>query len=717
MSHEAAPYRLPDEDEADYGEQEQQLGLDGQETERVGSAPFAEAADDFSATRDRGTQQQQQQRDGGAQQDSNDADPEADGGYDSAEWEAAERLINEAEAEATGREGRAASEEGTVPQTDVSGKPTTTTAVTTARSPTAASTNVSEERRPEEDKALMRGEADLAVVSRVAAQFDVVRREVQLPVLDAILLNKYIAEPVVEAAEKSRAYYAKRRQAAEQLCADMPLIAAAVAAQVEPSVEGGGGAPSPSSSSPPPARAGTGAALTAAALTLTTEEFSSELDLTVGPPPAIPLTRRRAVGRLVKLLNLLSDHKRATLAVLEAVARRERALEATMELASANAAGELHDVEAALLIHKALFEVQTASLLVVERIQRWREGLCMPHPFAVAPGGASGGGGGGSGGVGGGGDNYILKMFADCRMLSEHPTIQKMLPMQDLFTDFPLFSNVSSISQYVIDREAVRGPFAPMGAPPLDLALHRRLQQAEAYMHTEIELQLAMVRALLAMVGRSEFLPVVNISPVCPPLMQQQKAAAERLQRAEGRVRPLRVCLPIGASTVGAEPTASATAAVADPHSSVGRAVLKFTRGIRVGSRDMRERHEATLMAYFSVLQSPPRRAAYDEKCKEDHRRATAKTTFKTMRTKSSTVAGARQQYAAPTSPSAEGAGLGYSNSYSHGQSQSLSQKGFAVSPPATPQHAGGRRPSLGQRQSAGARPDENLSSPSATVR
>lgn len=619
------------------------------------------------------------------------------------------------------------------------------------------------------DKWLLRGRGDIQKVEALIARFDSTKDELQLPTTDAVLLEKYILDPVTVGLLEYKDYYTVRLEKALQLVRAMRAdvehggvaaptahriaVAAAIAASSSGAAGGSGfnaaasrrksvtgtgrlvttetgdgtayvtvladngqhltfvravdgegesgipeGIPgSPEGGKSSAARSGgpvsnskAGAAPPATYVPIA--DLSEDLDIMMGPTfcndssAMRPLTRMRCVLQLVRTLNILLAHKEATLHVLETISIREAALSDVVLLAESTERGDAADeVEAAVILHRLMYNLQCATLNTVDAIRKWREGLCVPRPFVC-----------------GSGHNYIHKIVSDCKALGDHPAVNRALPMQQLFCRYPLMSNLPSISLYALQKEAER-PFKvppppplatqyltiarasggttraspsattasstaeegsggtssrsggdaspkrhqtdssryklykPLGAPPCDPAYQSRVEAAEAYVHTETARLLGGIHTLLKLCSAGEFLPVVNIAPVCPALRKQvslyNQAVAARLRERATATKPNATGGGGGskpkfgfqslADLDGKKklPRVTTRLPQAPPEAKGLVPPFTFTSGIKIGDRELQEDYEAILLEYIHILQNPPFRGEYDEwKTQEDQR-------------------------------------------------------------------------------------------------
>jgi hypothetical protein len=171
------------------------------------------------------------------------------------------------------------------------------------------------------------------------------------------------------------------------------------------------------------------------------------------------------------------------------------------------AGDDLVVVERSVTTQHYLFELQRATLSVVEHVQRWREGLLLPHPFMV------------------GGDNYLLKIMVDMSLLARDAAMAESLPMQDLFIKYPLCSNLPSLCRFAEDPgrliSATAAKRRTVGAPAVDVQTTRRLAAAEGVLHEELEAQVGLVHQLLELCQKKRFVPILNIKKLYPQVINK----------------------------------------------------------------------------------------------------------------------------------------------------------------------------------------------------
>jgi hypothetical protein len=211
------------------------------------------------------------------------------------------------------------------------------------------------------------------------------------------------------------------------------------------------------------------------------------------------MEQQDAVRRLIMLVGIVSDHKQRTLDVLDAISKRESALDKLHQVLASRASGELTAVEAAVAAQHYLHVLQRTTLVVVERIVQWRQPLPFPHPFMA------------------GADNYLLKIMKDTAHMAADASMAEAVPLQHLFLRFPLLSNLPSLAKYSDD------PTKPaslrktgIGAPPVDITLHKRIVAAEDYLHGEIEREMKMLRVLIDLCRQGYFVPVLDLRKLQP---------------------------------------------------------------------------------------------------------------------------------------------------------------------------------------------------------
>jgi hypothetical protein len=298
---------------------------------------------------------------------------------------------------------------------------------------------------------------DREAISRLVAHYHKLQKEIHCPYLDATLLNKYVVQPVERFTKPS----------SEE---DAPSSSHVVAAD---------------------SAAADSASVSMSAITAQQQRMEKQA--------AIKHEQQDAVRKLIVLVGIVSDHKQRTLDVLDAVSKRESALEKLTHVLAARANGELTTVEAAVAAQHNLHLLQKATLAVVERVIQWRQPLPFPHPFMT------------------GMENYLLKIMKDTAQLAANAAMAEAVPLQNLFLRFPLLSNLPSLGKYADD------PTKPasmrrngVGAPPVDITFHKRLVAAEDYLHGEVEREMKMLRALLDACRQGYFIPVLDLRKLHP---------------------------------------------------------------------------------------------------------------------------------------------------------------------------------------------------------
>lgn len=240
----------------------------------------------------------------------------------------------------------------------------------------------------------------------------------------------------------------------------------------------------------------------------------------------------------------------------------------------------LSPYETAALVQHCLYHIQRTSLLVVEAIQRWREGLSIPCPFMV------------------GGDNYLLKIMSDAALLAADPTVAVALPMGDLFMAHPLYANVPSLTKFAEDptKELRSSMSKKPTASGSDSHVALRLQAAEGAVHRELSGQLTMLHQLLGLAQKNRFVPMLQGKGLYPPTSSGGAAAPK---------------VSSSSSSSGAGGAAAAAAGGGGGHHGGG------LRSFPLKSLELQQKLESTLLHALDHLHNPPFRGAYEENKKK----------------------------------------------------------------------------------------------------
>lgn len=223
-------------------------------------------------------------------------------------------------------------------------------------------------------------------------------------------------------------------------------------------------------------------------------------------------------GNARRVVRGLTAHKQRTLAVLEAVVQWEKVLAELMKLEGDVDYAATCTANAQVLAHHLLFKLQRASVAVVEKVERWRgegEGagremrMMLPHPFIFRQ------------------ENYLLKMLIEIDNLMHRSRIGDQLCPAIMNDKFPLFSNAPSLSLFKDDpaggqtpkqlaKQWVRIRTGSAG----DEAFQRRVVAAERVLLAELSKQISLVKFLMRRCAQCMFVPVLDLSALCPSLVK-----------------------------------------------------------------------------------------------------------------------------------------------------------------------------------------------------
>ena len=232
-----------------------------------------------------------------------------------------------------------------------------------------------------------------------------------------------------------------------------------------------------------------------------------------GPPiedhPAIAQGRLK---KLLKLLDVLTRHKEATLHVLEQITKRE---ECYREILTLEGNQTLQSLELQSVALQALYQLQHHTLAVVEAISQWRQSLSLPYAFIR------------------GDVNYLLRISESMHAL-ESSEIGKVLPLQ--FARFPLLSNVPSMKLFKEDPNHLTYPLRSQKSSVTvaeSPVFRKRLVTAEQLIHAEVEQQLANMSFLMRRCRDGYFVPVIDlVSCGVYPSMRSGGGAAKSKSRS-----------------------------------------------------------------------------------------------------------------------------------------------------------------------------------------
>lgn len=213
---------------------------------------------------------------------------------------------------------------------------------------------------------------------------------------------------------------------------------------------------------------------------------------------------------LARVVSALSQHKAQTIALLRLIFEREQLVSATKAVAGELSKGKVTTLEAQTKVLQLLYAIQQATLNVVEGVQEWRALLSRPYPFEWR------------------GVNYLVKILKDCQII-ESSVLKAVLPLQ--LSTYPLCSNLSSLSLFgpSYTADPVKGTAVaityPMklsklkqqqGQAILTPEMQLRLEQAEAVVLSEHELQVNLFKELSEMTTKGTFITVLNVREVVP---------------------------------------------------------------------------------------------------------------------------------------------------------------------------------------------------------
>lgn len=265
---------------------------------------------------------------------------------------------------------------------------------------------------------------------------------------------------------------------------------------------------------------------------------------------------------LKEIVEKLEWHKLATLRILKAAQEREAILQTILDTADAFANRRVTTLEAQTTVLQQLYRHQQITLTIVEGIFAWRNGLTRPYPFQYK------------------GRNYLRKIVEDCEFL-DSCQLKAILPLR--VAQFPLCSNISALKMFseknngakVANGDASAGSTKSAGRggnvkktsslgrsraksprtastpasqiPPNDADQVSRLRAAESVLFAEQNLQVRVMRELLALANKRQFVTLLSTPDIVPncatgilvsdpqwegPLREWMQTALQRAERS-----------------------------------------------------------------------------------------------------------------------------------------------------------------------------------------
>jgi hypothetical protein len=223
---------------------------------------------------------------------------------------------------------------------------------------------------------------------------------------------------------------------------------------------------------------------------------------------------------LKEIVEKLEAHKLATLRILKAIQERETIVQTILTTAEGFGSRKITTLEAQTTVLQQLYRHQQITLAIVEGIFAWRNTLTRPYPFQYK------------------GRNYLRKILEDCQFL-DSCQLKTILPLR--VGQFPLCSNISALKMFGEKKAAgvagddqkkttwgVTNPTkgAPFKSPrkntpasqipPNDADQSARLRAAESLLFAEHTLQVRVMRELLALANKRQFVTLLNTLDVVP---------------------------------------------------------------------------------------------------------------------------------------------------------------------------------------------------------
>lgn len=276
-------------------------------------------------------------------------------------------------------------------------------------------------------------------------------------------------------------------------------------------------------------------------LTLAQDVHLPPLDIKIIEKYFIKVKTAQRLEHLKLVNDALEQHRLATIRILKLVGERESILKTIKQKAADFSARKLSTLEAQSTVLHLLYQHQQLSLSIIEGIFLWRESLTRPYPFQVH------------------GENYLRKIVSDCAQL-ESSSLKTILPLR--LGQFPLCSNISALKMFAQKPSAAaangakeaRPPHAAVGSltpsrggggggggatpgkgarPPGassrpsqqkgsnndddgNQELTGRLRAAESVLFAEKKLQLRLMRELVALAEKGQFVLLLHLPDIIP---------------------------------------------------------------------------------------------------------------------------------------------------------------------------------------------------------
>mmetsp|Transcript_8037 Transcript_8037/g.14327 ORF Transcript_8037/g.14327 Transcript_8037/m.14327 type:complete len:401 (-) Transcript_8037:85-1287(-) len=210
---------------------------------------------------------------------------------------------------------------------------------------------------------------------------------------------------------------------------------------------------------------------------------------------------------LLSIVDTLSEHKNSTLLLLKFIFEREQIVNVIKVMAYDYAKGKLSTLEVQTKVLQLLYSHQRITLKIVEAIQEWRSRLTRPYAFEWR------------------GINYIFKIIKDCQFI-DTCDLNAILPLQ--LSSYPLCSNLNSLNLFGPQTIANGGQQQgitityPMKVskktmmPAITQEFQLRLQRAEVVIFSEHNLQINLMKELVAINSAGAFLTIMDVKHVVP---------------------------------------------------------------------------------------------------------------------------------------------------------------------------------------------------------
>ncbi|CUG93495.1 Hypothetical protein, putative [Bodo saltans] len=221
---------------------------------------------------------------------------------------------------------------------------------------------------------------------------------------------------------------------------------------------------------------------------------------------------------LKDIVEKLESHKLATLRILKAIQERESIMQTILATADAFGRRNITTLDAQTSVLQQLYRHQQITLAIIEGVFAWRNGLTRPYPFQYK------------------GRNYLRKIVEDCEFL-DSCQLKTILPLR--VAQFPLCSNISALKMFHDKKgkgdsiDGRSGKLSPVRSPsksprktqhrtpasqipPNDVDQTARLRAAESLLFAEHGLQVRVMRELLALANKRQFVTLLSTPDIVP---------------------------------------------------------------------------------------------------------------------------------------------------------------------------------------------------------